>query len=83
MNATVFDPARLDWGKGDGLLPAHRGKVFEELRQGIARLEVVEQCLKRHPRPTKHKRSAHDLGIAMIDRRLIGHASAPQTGYRA
>jgi len=33
MNATVLDPARLDWGKGDGLLPlivqhAHDGRVL-------------------------------------------------------
>lgn len=43
------------------MLARHIGKLHQELVQRIARFEIVEQRLHRHPRTREHGRSAEAL----------------------
>jgi hypothetical protein len=53
----------------DDLLARHRGKPFQEIIDGLATLQVVEQRRHRHPRAVKHNRAAHHV-TASRDHRL-------------
>jgi hypothetical protein len=45
------------------LFPLYTGKSFEELLDGIARLQMIEQTLYRNSRPGKNRFATEDLRI--------------------
>jgi hypothetical protein len=51
----------------DDLFPLHTGKSFEELRDGIARLQMIEQTLHRDTRPGKNRFATEDFWILRHD----------------
>lgn len=78
MNATVFDPTRLDWGKGDGLLPlivqhAHDGRVLmlgytdrSALEHTLATREVHFWSRSKQRLWRKGESSGHVLALVSI-----------------
>jgi len=78
MNATVLDPARLDWGKGDGLLPlivqhAHDGRVLmlgytdrSALEHTLATREVHFWSRSKQRLWRKGESSGHVLALVSI-----------------
>ena len=59
--------------KGDNLVSGHRWKSLQKLVDGITRLQVIEQMLDGHARPTENRGSAHHLGVARNNRLLHGN----------
>src|SRR5262249_13493347 len=53
--------------RGDGLFLRNRREVLEELRERLARFEIVEERLERHAGSHENRRPAHDLRISMHD----------------
>ena len=51
----------------DDLFSLHTGKSFEELLDGIARLQMIEQTLYRDTRPGKNRFATEDLRILRYD----------------
>ena len=49
--------------KRDYLFPLYTGESFEELLDGIARLQMIEQTLYRDARPGKNRFATEDLRI--------------------
>src|SRR4030095_3699383 len=49
----------------DGVFASAGGEILEDLRQGLARFEVVQQGLERHPSANEHRCATHDLRMAM------------------
>jgi hypothetical protein len=47
----------------DGLIVRDAGKVIEEVGKGVARLQIVEERLYRHPRACEDGCAPEDLGI--------------------
>ena len=47
----------------DYLFPLYTGESFEELFDGIARLQMIEQALYRDARPCKNRFATEDLSI--------------------
>lgn len=52
---------------GNRLLSRHRGEIVEEVRQGMATFDVVDQSLDRHTRSDEDGCPSEDLGIALND----------------
>src|SRR5205085_4725513 len=50
---------------GHRLLTLHARKMIEELVERMATLQILDECLHWHTRTHEHRRSAHDLGIAV------------------
>jgi hypothetical protein len=53
----------------DDLFPLHTGKSFQELLDGIARLQMIKQTLYRDTRPGKNRFATEDLRILRHDPR--------------
>jgi hypothetical protein len=58
----------------DDLCPLHTGKSFEELLDGIARLQMIEQTLYGHARPGKNRFASEDF-------RILRHDAAHERKY--
>src|SRR5262249_14260754 len=58
----------------DDLFPFHTGKSFEELLDGIARLQMIEQALYRYTRPGKN-------GLTSKNCRILRHDAAHKQNY--
>src|SRR5215471_6257016 len=58
----------------DDLFPLHTGKSFEELLDGIARLQMIEQALYRDTRPRKNRFASEDF-------RILRHDAAHERNY--
>ena len=48
----------------DGQRAGDSREAFQEVFQRVAALQIVEQRLNRHSRPSKHGRSVHRFGIS-------------------
>jgi hypothetical protein len=53
----------------DDLFPLHTGKSFQELLDGIARLQMIEQTLYRDTRPGRNRFATEDFRILRHDPR--------------
>ena len=58
----------------DDVFPLHTGKSFEELLDGIARLQMIEQTLYRDTRSGKNRFATEDF-------RILRHDTAHEPNY--
>src|SRR3989442_4844635 len=60
--------------RSDGLLAPDGRELPEELVEGLAALEVVEEGLDRDPGADENRRAAEDVGVAVEDLAELSHA---------
>ena len=70
--------------RGERLLARDGGEVVEEAGWRVGALEVVNECLQRHARSDKHRRSTQSLGVAVNGGAICRHGVmiAPSTRTR-
>jgi hypothetical protein len=68
-----------EFEEGDSLFSGHGWELVEKVVESVASLQVVEESLDWDTRPSKHRRSAHDLARSLHDSTCIIHERVSRT----